>query len=174
MHCYNNDILPHKAACVLIPRMATCPKETLCSTQSHTLAALSWSTVLPRSLSFPSVCPEPLSALPYLSWTDIFVTGFREKRSPRQVIQWQPIVCTHWSSKASVILLSSQSHIQNPPLTEQPSYTVPDPLVFPNSILCMFDSWFAVEGEKMTGRRATPEVKALSHRKPPSWLWILE
>lgn len=72
MHCYNNDILPHKAPCVL---MAThgYMSERRPSISSHSVAltllpTLSWSTVLhwPFS-SFSSVCANPLSARPYLS-----------------------------------------------------------------------------------------------------------
>lgn len=72
MHCYNNDILPHKAPCVL---MAThgYMSERRPSISSHSVAltllpALSWSTMLHWSFSsFSSVCANPLSARPYLS-----------------------------------------------------------------------------------------------------------
>lgn len=72
MHCYNNDILPHKAPCVL---MAThgYMSERRPSISSHSVAltllpTLSRSTVLNWSFSsFSSVCANPLSARPYLS-----------------------------------------------------------------------------------------------------------
>lgn len=113
---------------------------------------LSWSTVLPWSFSsFSLSVPNFFQCLHICVWEDICIPSIllrhfchwisgNVKPTPSGS-HWQPIVCTHWLSKASVISFFSQ----NLTVFRMSQYRRP--------LCCSQRTWFTVYNEKRRVRK---------------------